>query len=209
MRIETAIGIFVGFVFGCGVGGSVSYFISESKFNKKMDSDYILRREEEKKSENKDETEEKQNDTEETADKETVSPQYRDITSIRTNEYDYADPNTRKETTTVNYSGYSVPEKPVEEEAMAPIEKDDAPYVISEEAYHNTYIEFGKRILNYFGQSHILIDEIDGSEVDPQQTVGVENLISLKKEGVIYVRNVMSGEDYMVSYNDGHYDNTY
>lgn len=197
MRIGTIIGALFGFAAGFAVGGSISYFVSESKFNKKMDADYILKREEERKEELKEEPQTEI--TEEKVEEPATVPeetQYRDISSVLDN---YKG----KETHTVNYSGYSDPEKSDEVEDMAPIERDDKPYMISEDAFHNTYPEFTKRYLSYYGQSHDLFDEIDGRDVNPADTVGVEHLVNLKKVGVVYVRNMPNGEDYEVKYVDG------
>ena len=86
---------------------------------------------------------------------------------------------------------------------------NDIPYVITEEEYGGNH-KYAERRLTYFAEDEVLIDT-DTDEVidDPNKTVGNANLMELVDYtdlSEICVRNELLAEDYMITLDNGSYE---
>lgn len=203
MRVESILIGSIGFIIGAAIGGVFGYFVSESKFKKRGETEWAQYREYLRKKKKEEEAvkaesasndiskEEKKKETPSTKDFET----YRDKSSV------YADPQQRKEEV-VNYSGYSVKPKPEKEpEDLSPKEMEGI-YKITEDQYNNEYVErYGKERLTYYLEGHELYDE-DDNAMDIGRVCGYEMLSKWPEGNHLFIRNVPQGVDYDIEFKD-------
>jgi hypothetical protein len=104
----------------------------------------------------------------------------------------------------------------VNDEPLAPGEEDDdeleapsdifdpeVPYVIEEEDFAETHLEYDKNTLTYYMGDETLADPSDGAIDDPESLVGPNSLDLLDAVDTIYVRNVSSGVDFEIVRHQG------
>lgn len=220
MKIETLVGGIIGGILGAAFGALGTHVVESKRFMTRLENEASKirtfyekekatseRKSEEPASESdrdsKDEAGDKKNDSKNTVNftKEEVD-NYKDKTSL------YQGALNIEKDKQVNYNKFTEPTKSKKEPPKQAIPKrnvDEKPYRITGDEYYNTFPEFGKVKATWWAQSHELIDEED-TILDVEETIGIENLLEWPDDGVIFVRNILLGIDYEITFCDSRYD---
>lgn len=96
------------------------------------------------------------------------------------------------------------------EDGLSVHRSDDAPYVITQEAYMENEIDYEQYGLTYYEGDEILVDERDEVIPDTQGTVGDENLLKFgmgtNNAHIVYVRNPVRKADFEIVRHEGKYE---